>query len=97
MALEFLELQTLAQVAAGGDPGDESSIMKLKGTEIQQRVSELNIESAGIYGAAWGEPVGPGFARGAMQGYLGARATTIYGGASEVQKDVIAKKVLDLG
>ena len=97
MALEFLELQTLAQVAAGGDPGPESSIMKLKGTEIQQRVSELNIEAAGIYGAAWGEPVGPGFARGAMSSYLGARATTIYGGASEVQKDVIAKKVLDLG
>lgn len=97
MALEFLELQTLAQVAAGSDPGPESSIMKLKGTEIQQRVSELNIEAAGIYGAAWGEAVGPGFARGAMSGYLGARATTIYGGASEVQKDVIAKKVLDLG
>lgn len=97
LALEFLELQTLAQVSAGSDPGPESSIMKLKGTEIQQRISELNIEAAGIYGTAWGESSGPGFARGAMGGYLGTRATTIYGGASEVQKDVIAKKVLDLG
>ena len=71
--------------------------MKLKGTEIQQRVSELNLEAAGIYAAAWGAPVGPDFARGATSAYLGTRATTIYGGASEVQKDVIAKNVLDLG
>ncbi len=97
LALEFTELRTLAQVSAGGDPGPESSIMKLKGTEIQQRISELNIEAAGVYGAAWGNPVGHKFAKGAMSSYLGTRATTIYGGASEVQKDVIAKKVLDLG
>jgi alkylation response protein AidB-like acyl-CoA dehydrogenase len=98
LALEFTELRTLASVSSGGDPGPESSIMKLKGTEIQQRITQLNLESAGIYAAPWGaQPVGPGFARGATQGYLGGRATTIYGGASEVQKDVIAKKVLDLG
>ena len=98
MALEFTELRSLAQVAAGGDPGPESSIMKLKGTEIQQRISELNLEASGIYAAAWGSsPVGHDFAKGAMSGYLGARATTIYGGASEVQKDVISKNVLGLG
>ena len=98
MALEFTELRTLASVSAGGDPGPESSIMKLKGTEIQQRISQLNLEAAGIYAAPWGkQAVGPGFARGATSGYLGGRATTIYGGASEVQKDVIAKNVLDLG
>ncbi|MBP17813.1 MAG: pimeloyl-CoA dehydrogenase large subunit [Gammaproteobacteria bacterium] len=97
LALEFTELRSLAQVSAGGDPGPESSIMKLKGTEIQQRISELNLESSGIYAAAWGNPVGPAFAKGATSGYLGARATTIYGGASEVQKDVISKNVLGLG
>ncbi|MCB1643879.1 MAG: acyl-CoA dehydrogenase family protein [Pseudomonadales bacterium] len=97
LALEFTELRTLAQVSAGGDPGPESSIMKLKGTEIQQRISELNLEAAGVYGAAWGNPVGHSFAKGATSAYLGARATTIYGGASEVQKDVIAKNVLGLG
>ncbi|HJL61256.1 MAG TPA: acyl-CoA dehydrogenase family protein [Pseudomonadales bacterium] len=97
LALEFTELRSLAQVSAGGDPGPESSIMKLKGTEIQQRISELTLESSGIYAAAWGNPVGPAFAKGATSGYLGARATTIYGGASEVQKDVISKNVLGLG
>ena len=56
------------------------------------------MEAAGVYAAIWGgKGAGPGFARGAMGGYLGGRATTIYGGASEVQKDVIAKNVLDLG
>jgi len=97
LALEFTELRSLASVASGGNPGPESSIMKLKGTEIQQRVSELNLEAAGIYAAAWGAAAGPGFARGATSAYLGTRATTIFGGASEVQKDVIAKNVLGLG
>lgn len=97
IALDFTELRTLSTVSEGGDPGPESSILKLKGTEIQQRIQELNLEAAGIYAAAWGMPVGHKFARGAMSGYLGGRATTIYGGASEVQKDVIAKNVLDLG
>lgn len=41
MALEFTELRTLATVSAGGSPGQESSILKLKGTEIQQRISQL--------------------------------------------------------
>jgi len=97
MALEFTEMRTLARVAAGGDPGPESSILKLKGTEIQQRINELNLEAAGIFAAPWGpEAFGPDFAHGATQSYLGGRATTIYGGASEVQKDVIAKNVLGL-
>ena len=98
LALEFTELRSLASVSAGANPGPESSIMKLKGTEIQQRISALNLESAGIYAAPWGtQSVGPNFSKGATSGYLGGRATTIFGGASEVQKDVIAKNVLDLG
>ncbi len=98
MALEFTELRTLAAVEAGGSPGPESSILKLKGTEIQQRLQELNIEAAGIYAAVWGNGnAGPKFAKGATSAYLGGRATTIFGGASEVQKDVISKNVLKLG
>ena len=98
MALEFTELRTLAAVEAGGSPGPESSILKLKGTEIQQRIQELNLEASGIYAAVWGNGnAGPKFAKGATGSYLGGRATTIYGGASEVQKDVISKNVLGLG
>jgi len=96
LAVEFTELRSLAAAASGDDPGPESSILQLKGTEIQQRIQKLTVEAGGIYSAAWGVPVGHKFARSGMQGYLGGRANTIYGGASEVQKDVIAKNVLGL-
>ena len=97
LAAEFTELRSLATAQAGAAPGPESSILKLKGTEIQQRIQKLTVEAAGIYAAAWGgTPAGPKFARGGTAGYLASRAYTIYGGASEVQKDVIAKNVLGI-
>ena len=97
MAVEFTELRSLATASAGAAPGPESSILKLKGTEIQQRIQKLTVEAGGIYSAAWGSAkAGPSFARGGMAGYLSSRAYTIYGGTSEVQKDVVAKNVLGL-
>jgi alkylation response protein AidB-like acyl-CoA dehydrogenase len=97
MAAEYTELRSLASASAGAAPGPESSILKLKGTEIQQRIQKLTVEAGGIYSAAWGnKPVGPTFARGGMGGYLSSRSFTIYGGASEVQRDVIAKNVLGI-
>ena len=97
MAAEYTELRSLAAASAGAAPGPESSILKLKGTEIQQRIQKLTMEAGGIYSAAWGaKPVGPSFAKSGMGGYLASRAYTIYGGASEVQKDVIAKNVLGI-
>ena len=97
MAAEYTELRSLASAAAGAAPGPESSILKLKGTEIQQRIQKLTVEAGGIYSAAWGAvQAGPGFARTGMSGYLASRAYTIYGGASEVQKDVISKNVLGI-
>ena len=71
--------------------------MKLKGTEIQQRIQKLKVEASGIYSPAWGDQaVGLPFAKSGTAGYLASRAYTIYGGASEVQRDVIAKNVLGL-
>ena len=96
MASEYTELRSLASASAGSAPGPESSILKLKGTEIQQRIAKLTVEAGGIYAAAWGRGVGHKFAKAGMGGYLASRAFTIYGGASEVQKDVIAKNVLGL-
>ncbi len=97
MAAEYTELRSLASAQAGAAPGPESSILKLKGTEIQQRIQKLTVEAGGIYSAAWGaRPVGKPFAKSGMAGYLASRAYTIYGGASEVQKDVIAKNVLGI-
>jgi len=97
MAAEYTELRSLASASAGAAPGPESSILKLKGTEIQQRIQKLTVEAGGIYSAAWGaKQAGPAFARSGMSGYLASRAYTIYGGASEVQKDVISKNVLGI-
>ncbi|MGK9063351.1 MULTISPECIES: acyl-CoA dehydrogenase family protein [Pseudomonas] len=50
MALEYMELRVLAAMANNQSPGAESSLMKIKGTEIHQAIHELNIELAGVYG-----------------------------------------------
>jgi alkylation response protein AidB-like acyl-CoA dehydrogenase len=104
-ALEFTELRTLAGEAAGKGPGPESSLLKIKGSEIQQRLTELALEAAGHYGAPYfrgfGEgdnehPIGPDWAHRAAPSYYNMRKTTIYGGSNEVQRGIIAKMVLGL-
>ncbi len=106
MALEFTDLRTLAAVQTGGAPGPESSILKIKGTEIQQAVTELFVEAAGYYAmpytpeqfaAGTNEPgVGPDFAAHAGPRYFNMRKASIYGGSNEIQKNIIAKAVLGL-
>ena len=104
-ALEYTELRTLAGMAAGKNPGPESSVLKIKGSEIQQRLTELTLELAGHYGAPYfrgfGEgdnehPIGQEWANRAAPTYFNARKTTIYGGSNEIQRNVIAKMVLGL-
>ena len=98
MAVEYTELRSLATASAGAAPGPESSILKLKGTEIQQRIQKLTMEAGGQFSGCLGggENSGPDFARGGTGGYMNSRYYTIYGGASEVQKDIITKKVLGI-
>ena len=102
-ALEFTELRTLAGESSGKGPGPESSILKIKGTEIQQRLTELTLEAAGHYGAPYLRdaphnlgPVGPDFADGSAGIYFNTRKTSIYGGSNEIQRNIIAKLVLGL-
>jgi alkylation response protein AidB-like acyl-CoA dehydrogenase len=104
-ALEYTELRTLAGEAAGKGPGPESSLLKIKGSEIQQRLTELALEAAGHYGAPYfrgfGEgdnehPIGPDWAHRTAPTYYNTRKTTIYGGSNEVQRGIIAKMVLGL-
>jgi alkylation response protein AidB-like acyl-CoA dehydrogenase len=52
-ALEFTELRSLAGESAGKGPGPESSLLKIKGSEIQQRLTELALEAVGHYGAPY--------------------------------------------
>jgi len=106
LALEYTELRNLAREGAGKGPGPESSLLKIKGTEIQQRASELALEAAGLYGAphlvaaeAEGDndlPIGPKSARGVADTYFNMRKTSIYGGSNEIQRNIIAKAVLGL-
>ena len=105
-ALEFTELRTLAGEEAGKGPGPESSLLKIKGTEIQQRITELTLEAAGNYAAPFfrGFPddgdnaldIGPDFAHTAAPVYFNMRKTSIYGGSNEIQRNIIAKMVLGL-
>ncbi len=104
-ALEFTELRSLAGEAAGKGPGPKSSLLKIKGSEIQQRITELALEAVGHYGAPYfrgfGEgdnehPIGPDYAHRAAPTYFNTRKTTIYGGSNEIQRNIIAKMVLGI-
>ena len=102
-ALEFTELRTLAAESKGKMAGPESSILKIRGTEIQQRITELTEEAVGYYafpnerGFGSNEyPVGPDYAVGAAGRYFNMRKASIYGGSNEIQRNIIAKAVLGL-
>ena len=97
-ALEFTELRTLAALANGGHPGAESSIIKIKGTELQQRLTEMYVEAAGQYILPYEGPEGfnsnntpasnvSDFSSQAVSRYLNFRKTSIYGGSNEIQKN----------
>jgi alkylation response protein AidB-like acyl-CoA dehydrogenase len=101
MALEFTELRVLAAVASGGAPGAESSLLKIKGTELQQAVQTLLMDVAAYYQGVLPndlsvDQLGHEFGSAARQGYMYGRAATVYGGSNEVQKNIIAKAVLGL-
>ncbi|MBL8531657.1 MAG: acyl-CoA dehydrogenase family protein [Hyphomonadaceae bacterium] len=102
-ALEMTELRTLAREQAGRGPGPESSLLKIKGTEIQQRLTELTLEAVGNYAQpfprALGDnefAVGPDYAGAAAPIYFNWRKASIYGGSNEIQRNIIAKMVLGL-
>ena len=105
-ALEYTELRTLAAVASGKAPGPESSILKIKGTEIQQAIDTLYLEAAGYYALPYvpdqyepdfaGETVGEASESQSSLRYFNNRKATIYGGSNEIQKNIIAKHVLGL-
>jgi alkylation response protein AidB-like acyl-CoA dehydrogenase len=105
-ALEMTELRTLAREHAGKGPGPESSLLKIKGTEIQQRLTELTLEAVGNYAQPYFRdfpaeggnefPIGPDYAHQAAPVYFNWRKASIYGGSNEIQRNIIAKMVLGL-
>lgn len=106
LALEFTELRALSRRAAGKEPGTEANILKIRGTELQQRLTELHLEAVGAYAnpyipealrEGWNEePIGPDYAAGAAPRYFNWRKASIYGGTNEIQKGILAKFVLGL-
>jgi alkylation response protein AidB-like acyl-CoA dehydrogenase len=106
MALEMTNLRVLAADRQGKPPGPEASILKIKGTEIQQALTELMMDAVGPYALphlplAWGdhwlgEPVGPGYAAPLAARYFNYRKVSIYGGSNEIQRNIIAQQILGL-
>jgi alkylation response protein AidB-like acyl-CoA dehydrogenase len=100
VALEFTALRILSKVSRGGAPGAESSLLKVRGTELQQQMTELLLEAAAYDGFAFvpehGQPVNAKWTARAAANYFNYRKVTIYGGSTEIQKNIMTKAVLGL-
>jgi len=102
LALELTALRVVAN-SADGKPHPASSVLKLKGTEIQQAVSELAVDLGGTLALASGAGDGQGddsdiaeWARVSAPTYLNLRKASIYGGSNEIQRQIIAGTILGL-
>ena len=103
-ALEFTELRALMDAERGKAPGVEANMLKIRGTDVQQKISEMLMKAMGYYALpfvpeamehGWNEaPIGPEYAAGLAPTYFNMRKTSIYGGTNEIQRNIIAKMVL---
>jgi len=101
VALEITELRILSTVSASGNPGPESSILKLSSTRLEQAINELSVDVLGYAGFAMnpvpgGNPVRADYASSVVPRYLNNRAASIFGGSQEIQRNIIARLVLGL-
>ncbi|HEU4384544.1 MAG TPA: acyl-CoA dehydrogenase family protein [Anaeromyxobacteraceae bacterium] len=106
MALELTNLRVVQAEAERRAPGPEASLLKIKGTELQQAVSELMMQAAGPHALPFrpealdpgfaGEALGPEHAAPLAATYLNLRKASIYGGSNEIQKNIIAQAILRL-
>ena len=103
-ALEFAELRVLSALQSGQNPGAVSSSLKLRASEIHQAITRIGVEVIG-QSALIEEPMRPLYALNhesllpeafltLVPRHLNGRANTIFGGSSEIQREIIAKQVL---
>ncbi|MEI8303865.1 MAG: acyl-CoA dehydrogenase [Burkholderiales bacterium] len=102
-ALEMTELRVMSSLRLGQNPGSVSSLLKLRWSEIHQSITRLGVRLLGPEALVWEEvrPLhlaedGPlaDDARPVLAGYLNARAYTIFGGTSEIQREIIARETV---
>jgi alkylation response protein AidB-like acyl-CoA dehydrogenase len=104
--MKTTNLRVIAAVAGGGVPGAESSMLKIRGTEIRQEISSLTRRALGSYARPFvvealeegfdGQPIGPAYAAPAAARYFNNRKLSIFGGSNEIQKNIISKMILGL-
>ena len=104
--LSTTALRVVAAVAGGGAPGAESSMLKIKGTELRQEISALTRRALGPNALPFmpealeegfnGEEIGPEGAAAVTPQYFNLRKLSIFGGSNEIQKNIISKMILQL-
>ena len=104
--MKTTNLRVIAAVAGGGVPGAESSMLKIRGTEIRQEILSLIRRAVGPYALPFieeaqyegyaDEPLGPKEAATAATNYFNYRKLSIFGGSNEIQKNIISKMILGL-
>jgi alkylation response protein AidB-like acyl-CoA dehydrogenase len=106
-ALEFTELRIQADIANGRPAGPQTSLTKLISSNLTQDVQSLHNElfayeglqlplERPLYNDNAPKPIGHTAGQASLAGYLNGRAATIYGGSDQVQKNIIAKRILNL-
>jgi len=106
LALEYTVLRVLSVESAGREPGPVSSVLKIRGAEIQQRLAELKMQALGHRALPWipealeagwqGNPDGAEWWAPYSGRYFNLRKTTIYSGSNEIQRNIIAQHMLGL-
>ena len=97
LALELTQMR-VATGSADGKPNPASSVLKLRGSQLQQLATELLVEVAGPDALPFdaSDIASPDWAQGSAPRYLNYRKTSIYGGSNEVQRTIIASTILGL-
>lgn len=104
LSIQYTSLRILSSLTKGNSPGPESSMMKTLVTDLEQEISELTLEVIGYYGIPFQDTslgsnkpaIGDEDYRSIAGKYQNLRATTIYGGSNEIQRNIMAKAVLGL-
>ena len=104
--MKTTNLRVLAAAGHGEAPVAESSMLKIRGTEIRQEIASLTRRALGPYALPFvsealdegfnGEPVGPDYAAPVAAEYFNNRKLSIFGGSNEVQREIITKAMLEL-